>query len=304
MIWILMLLVVVSLVLVTSYAAYLYTFRRDLNRQALELEVPEAHYRQKAIRKIESLMNTPFEEVRITSFDGLSLYGRYYHTSDCAPLGIVFHGYRSNYCRDGNGAYHMLSSLGYNIIMVDQRAHGRSDGTVISFGINERIDCLNWVEYAKKRFGDDIKIVLVGVSMGAATVMMASDIVPPQNVRAIVADCGYSSPKEIICHVAKRMKLPPVLSYPMVWLGARLFGKIRLGEADALRSLSKTTIPVLFIHGESDGFVPCEMSRRCHKTCKGQKDIFTVAVATHGVSYYEDTQGYTKKVEQFLGRFV
>lgn len=286
------------------YYAYDYCFKTDKGRQAMEYDIPDASFKPKAMENIFSLLATPFESVKITSHDGLRLYARYYHLKDGAPVAIMMHGYRSNYCRDGNGGFKLLRSLGFNILMPDQRAHGRSEGRVISFGVNERRDCLGWTKYVRERFGDDVNIVLMGVSMGAATVMMASDIVCTDNVKAIVADCGYTSPKEIIRHVAKNMHLPVSLSYFFAKTGVRIFGKLDIEQWSCFKSLEKALVPILFIHGEADGFVPCHMSKACFEKCASYKEILTVPKATHGVSYYIDTRAYTDRVCAFLEKFV
>ena len=304
MLWLFLIAIVISAVLLLSYWAYHYAFKRSLDRQAEEFDVPQAEYRKSALKNIYHLLHTPFEGVSITSRDGLRLYGRYYHEKDGAPVAIFFHGYRSNYCRDGNGAFQILTSMGYNVLMADQRAHGRSEGKVISFGIKEQYDCLDWVNYVKNRFGDGVSVVLVGISMGAATVMMASDIVDPKNVKAIVEDCGYTSPRDIICHVAREIKIPPAIAYPFVYLGAYLYGSLNIAEKSSVDALKKTTIPVLFIHGESDGFVPCTMGRICYENCNSYKEILTVPGATHGVSYYVDNKAYVEKTVDFLHKFV
>ena len=184
--------------------------------------------------------------------------------------------------------------------MPDQRAHGKSQGKTISFGVKERRDCALWVDYLTNRLGKDIKIILVGLSMGAATVMMASDIVPPENVKGIIADCGFSSPADILKEVAAQMHYPVKPTYFFLRLGARIFGGFDPEEHSAVKSLRHTSIPVLFIHGENDDFVPCRMSRECHDACASKKQIFTVKNAAHGTSYYLNTEGYGKTVSDFL----
>ncbi len=281
------------------YGAYWYTFRRVTARQANPYDVPGSNHKEKIVQNILALMDTPFEPVTIKSKDNLSLYGRYYHFKDGAPVALMFHGYRSNAFRDGNGGFKISKEYGLNVLLCDQRAHGKSDGKTISFGIKERYDCLEWVNYLKNRFGNNIQIVLVGLSMGAATVMMASDIVPPENVKGIVADCGFSSPKEILLEVSKQMKFPPKLAYFFLKLGARIFGGFNPEESSATASLEKSSIPILFIHGEGDTFVPHSMSHLCHKSSASRKDIFTVPEASHGMSFYVDSKGYTDKVNEF-----
>lgn len=290
--------------MVICYFCYAYAFRKDHKRQSSEYEVPRSPYREQALKNINALLEEPFEWVEITSKDKLKLKAHYYHFKDGAPVAIMMHGYRSNYCRDGNGGFKIAKEYGLNILMPDQRAHGKSEGQAITFGIKERYDCLEWVNYITNRFGKDTKIVLIGLSMGAATVMMASDIVPTQNVKGIIADCGFSSPKEILMKVSGEMKIPPRLAYFMLKTGALVYGGFNPDEASPVKSLAKTSLPVLFIHGEADTFVPCTMSHKCHEACVSPKEIFIVSKATHGMSYYLDTEGYTKTAIAFLDKIL
>ncbi len=299
MIYIFVFLLVIALVLLISYKTYAYAFRTNPKRQALEDEVPDSKLKMKVIKNIYSLMHEPFEPVDIVSHDGLKLHGRYYHFADGAPVAVMMHGYRSNYCRDGNGGFRIAKEYGLNILMPDQRAHGKSEGKHITFGIKEKYDCALWAEYIEKRFGSKTKVVLVGLSMGAATVMMASDIAG-ENVKGIVADCGFNSPKDILTEVSRQMKIPGKIGYFFARLGARLFGGFDTEESDAMQALSKTKIPVLFIHGDSDNYVPCYMSTLCYESCNSKKDILIVSGATHGMSYYVDTESYTKRVREFF----
>ena len=131
-------------------------------------------YRKEINRLFCQLSDRPYEEVSIVSFDGLSLFGRYYHVKDGAPLDIGFHGYRSSALTDFAGGSELSFSMGHNLLLVDERAHGRSEGRTITFGIQERWDADSWVRYAVERFGADTEIILYGISMGAATVLMAS----------------------------------------------------------------------------------------------------------------------------------
>ena len=113
------------------------------------------------------------EAVSITSHDGLTLTGKYYHIADGAPLEIYCHGYKGNAIRDFCGFWPVAKELGHNVLLIDQRSHGDSQGHTISFGILEKQDVQNWVRWAEKRFGP-VNMALCGVSMGAATVLMAS----------------------------------------------------------------------------------------------------------------------------------
>ena len=249
---------------------------------------------------MEQLKGITAEDVFINSFDGLKLHGRYYHAKDGAPLDIQFHGYNGNAMRDFCGGNKISRESSHNSLLIDQRAHGMSRGKTISFGINERKDCLSWVRYAVERFGEDTEIVLSGVSMGAATVLMASDLGLPKNVKAIVADCGYSSPKAIINKVMRDSGLPDKLMYPFVWLGAMVFGKFNLTESSAVSAVSESDVPILIIHGGADDFVPCYMAEEIYKACRSEKKLLIVPGAGHGMSYLVDKDLYEKTVKDFI----
>ena len=250
----------------------------------------------------EQLRKEVYEPVYIKSKDGTTLFARYYHVKDGAPLYIEFHGYRGEACRDFAGGDLIFKTFGHNTLLVDQRAHGKSGGTSISFGVNERFDCLAWVKYACERFGE-IPIFLVGISMGGATVLMASDLDLPSNVRGIIADCPYSSPKEIICKVCKvELKLVPWIIYPFIKLGAIIFGGFNPNESSAIKSVKSTKIPILLIHGKGDSFVPCEMSQKIYESCQGEKYIYTVDDAEHGMAFLYDMSTYEHTIKDFVDK--
>jgi len=243
-----------------------------------------------------------YELISITARDGLHLVGRYYHFKDDAPVIILFHGYRGNAKREFSGNNRLAKKLGFNVIAVDERAHGRSGGHTITFGIKERYDCQAWAEYAAGRFGKEIPIVLSGVSMGAATVLMASSLPLPKNVAAIIADCPYSSPEEIIKKVSRDVRLPPTLAYPFVVIGTLIFGRFQLWETSPEHAVAKTKIPILLIHGEDDRFVPCDMSRRIYSACKGRAELVIFPGAGHALSYFIDPKRYEETIHAFLSR--
>lgn len=260
-------------------------------------------YRGEMHRIYHQLKDRPCEFVTITSHDGLSLSGRYYHVKDGAPLDIGFHGYRSSPLVDFSGGSELSFQLEHNLLLVDQRAHGKSEGRTIAFGIQERQDLLKWVEYAVERFGADTKILLYGVSMGGATVLMASELSLPANVKGIIADCPYASPLEIILHVGKKMPIPDWLIRPFAILGAKVFGGFDLTETDARKAVRNTSVPILIIHGEADGFVPHEMSNIVEYNPK-MVERHTITNADHGISYLVDTARYQSIVRNFVRKVL
>ena len=247
----------------------------------------------------------PFQRIFIESRDEITLAGKYYHFREHAPLILFFHGYHGTALRDGNGILSYAKNNGYNILLVDQRAHGKSGGRCITFGIKERYDCLDWIRYANRRFGDHTPIILAGISMGASTVLMASDLGLPANVKGIMADCPYSEPKEILKKVMIQMKYPVNVTYTAVRLGGKFFGKFDIEEHSALESMKNCYVPVLFIHGDEDELVPYEMSKDCYEACvSSEKRHVVVKGAAHGMSYCVDKALYEKEVEDFLNKVV
>lgn len=225
------------------------------------------------------------EEFSIRSFDGLTLRGKYYECQPGAPIELMFHGYRGTAQRDLCGGVQRCFALGRNALVVDQRASASSDGHVITMGIRERHDCRAWVDYMIGHFGPEVKIVLTGISMGAATVLMAAGSDLPANVVAVLADCGYTSPKEIIIKVIRQIHLPVRLMYPLIRWGGKIWGGFDIEEYSPLEAMGTCHVPVIFFHGEDDDYVPCHMSRENFDACRSPKRILTVPGAGHGLSY-------------------
>lgn len=269
------------------------------------IEIPEGEiykeFRECMENWVREARARPHEDVSITSFDGLTLRGKYFEYAPGAPIELMFHGYRGDGERDMSGGVHRCFELGRSALVVDQRGNASSDGRVISFGINEHRDCLSWLDYALGRFGSDVKIILTGISMGASSVLMTADKALPPNVLGILADCGYSSAKDIIKLVIARMGLPAGLSYPFVKLGARLFGRFDLEELSPEEALKNAKVPVIFFHGEDDAFVPCEMSRKNYEACASKKMLVTVPGAGHGLSYPVAPETYLQALRDFFG---
>lgn len=255
-------------------------------------------------QSIDTMRAVPFEEVYITAFDGKRLFARYYHTKDNAPVQIQFHGYKSNAYLDFCGGHFLARKVEHNVLVVDQRSHGKSDGHTITFGIKERRDVLSWIEYVLERFGKDTSIILCGLSMGAATVLMSTDLDLPENVKGIIADCPYSSPKAIIQKVGKDMHFPPNLLYPFVKLGAFLFGHFNVDESSAVTAVAGTRIPILLFHGDDDRFVPCDMSKEIEAACASDITLVLIPEAGHGLSYLVEPQRYEEATIQFLQQIL
>jgi len=258
-------------------------------------------YRDEISRLYQQIQSRDCEPVTIFSDDGLKLFGRYYHVRDGAPVDLCFHGYRSRPFTDFAGGSELSFEMEHNVLLVDQRAHGRSEGRSISFGIRERWDVLSWIDYVLKRFGNETQILLYGVSMGAATVLMASGLELPANVKGIVADCPYSVPMDIILHVGKSNPLPQWLIRPFVILGAKIYGGFDIREADVIEAVKNTKVPILILHGAADDFVPAVMSEQAQLSNPSMIRRETFPGAGHALSYLSDTPRYWNIVHEFVG---
>ena len=251
------------------------------------------------LQRMKETRAIPHRDYTIQSYDGLTLWGTFFEYAPGAPIELMFHGYQGSGERDLCGGVQRCFAMGHSAFLVDQRGTNRSEGHVCTFGIKERQDCRSWIAFLEKEFGADTKIILTGISMGAATVMMTAAEPLPSSVKGILADCGYSSPKEILSLEMKRQGFPVGLVYPLMKLGARIYGKFDLEETSPREAMEKCTVPVIFIHGEADDFVPCEMSRVNHEACAAPKALFTVPGAGHCLSYIIDRQGYLDTLNRF-----
>ena len=291
------------LILTGSFVAYLQAFFVSPKEKRYPKDLLEGdEYRNAESRMcalIKEMKDIQGEEISIRAYDGKKLSGTYYHVKDNAPVHIQMHGYKGTAIRDFCGGNKIARESGHNAIVVEQRAHGKSDGNTITFGIKERYDCVSWARYAAKRFGKETPIFLSGVSMGASTVLMASGLRLPGNVAGIIADCPFSSPEQIFRKDCGDRKLPHKLVFPLVWLGGRIFGRFDVKETDVLQAVRRKKVPILIIHGEEDRFVPCEMSRAIYEAAKEPKRLEIFPKAGHGLSYIVDTERYVKVVQEF-----
>lgn len=304
MVWIWIAIGLLALLSAAVVWAYMAAFYSNPRGRAEDMyDIPKAEQYRAEKQRMRALIAescaVKYQEWRIVSRDGLGLAARYYPADDpAAPVEIMMHGYRGSAIRDFCGGAKLARELGHGVLLIDERAHGRSAGSTICFGVKERWDCLSWTEEVRRRLGD-VKVILSGVSMGAATVLMASELPLPETVVGIVADCPFSSPEEIIAVVAGKMGLPAKIAMPVIRLSARLLGGFNLREADAVRAVRSLKVPVLLIHGEDDRFVPCDMSRAIHAANPELVQLHTFPGAGHGLSYIVDTERYLRLVTEF-----
>jgi len=266
------------------------------------------HYTPGAQNSIATAPGNTFETLELKTYDGLTLYG--YYLAAATPTtktAILAHGYNSRALPDMSSyaqLYHDV--LGYNILLPDDRGHGASEGKYIGLGWLDRLDYQKWIQVAIQKVGPEAQVVLHGVSMGGATVLMTSGEPLPANVKGIVSDCAYTSAKDILSYQCRRMyKLP---TFPLVQLTS-LVCKLRagyfFGEASALKQVQKAQVPILFIHGAEDLFVPTSMLYPLYDHCASpHKEKLLIPHAGHALALAVDGQTYTQRVSQFVESFV
>ena len=241
------------------------------------------------------------EELTIRSRDGLKLCGSYLEAPDAKACMLLCHGYRSRGGLDFALVLRTLYEHGCSVLVIDQRAHGRSEGKYIAYGVLERYDCQQWAWFLHAKLGGRVPIFLEGMSMGASTVMMAAELALPPSVVGIIADCGYNSPWEELRHCIKyRYHLPVFPVLPLTELMCRLVAGYSLKGASAAASLANSPLPLLIIHGMDDDFVPATMTAENYAAAAGEKRQILVPGARHALSYLVDRERLEKELMDFI----
>lgn len=292
----------------TEYGLARYFFNRTLVRsdaaQDITTEMAGTDWDQyiPRIKKCKEWMGRQYTQVwSILSRDGLTLFGTLFPVHGAKGTILCFHGYSSEGAQDFPCLAKFYVEAGYQVLLVDLRAHGRSEGLYVGFGCLDRWDALSWIQEAVERLGKDSSILLHGISMGGATVLMTSGMKLPSQVKGIISDCGFTSAWEIFSLVLHtRYHLP---SFPLMQIADRM-AKAKAGyglaECSASREVEKAEVPILLIHGDADTFVPCWMSYEIYAHCGSQAHLMIVKGASHAEAYHKDREGYEKAVLSFL----
>lgn len=288
-----------------------YFYRRTMIRQNADMErtikmagTDWSQYSDILAERKAFMLSKSHEDVYQTSFDGLKLHAAYFPSikeTDKKRIVICFHGYTSKSLADFTGLTDYYFRKGFAMLHPDARAHGESEGKYIGFGCLDRKDALGWVDWVIEKCGEDVEIYLHGISMGGATVLMASGMDLPTQIKGIISDCGFTSPKEVFTHVLHTMYHLP--SFPIMQ-GAEIVNRKLAGygmdECNTKREVAKARIPILFIHGSKDTFVPTKMCQELYDCCASKKKILIVEDAAHGESYYKNMNLYESALDEFI----
>ena len=301
---------------ITAVGAAAYTVSKSLLEFALDREAPKLiqagrgklsgggkEYDQLVTQvdaAAQRLENSECDTVEIISHDGIKLVGHWYENPDAQRIVVAMHGWRSSWSQDFGMIADFLHDNGCSVLYAEQRGQNSSGGDHMTFGLLERYDCLDWINWVNENTQEELPIYLAGISMGATTVLMATGLELPGNVRGVVADCGFTSPYAIWKYVTEENLH---LSYKLHGnLVERLCQrKIRMGakEYSTMDAMQGCQIPVLFIHGADDTFVPVTMTYENYRACTAPKQLLVVPGAQHGLSYYVEQDRYEKEVKAF-----
>ena len=242
----------------------------------------------------------------IINHKGKRLVGKYIAAEkQTNQTAIVIHGYTDNAYRIMHIGHMYNHDLGYNVLIPNLQYHGESEGEAIQMGWNDRLDILEWMDFANRLFGGNTEMVIHGISMGAATVMNVSGETLAPYVKCFIEDCGYTS---VWDQFAKELKedfgLP---TFPLLYAADALCS-IKYGwrfcEASSLEQVKKSKLPMFFIHGTEDRYVPTWMVQPLFEAKRGEKELWLVEKARHAVAFKENRTEYIRRVKAFTDRYI
>ena len=251
-------------------------------------------------KKAEALSSAGCENIEIKSRDGLRLVGHWYPCENAKRVIVAMHGWRSTWNNDFGIIADFWRSEGSSILFAEQRAQNNSEGEYMTFGYMERYDCLDWINFVNEHTEKEYPIYLAGVSMGASTVLMTAGLELPSNVKGVIADCGFTSAYDEWRYVVKD-NLHLSYGFRGYMIDEICKKKINTNSKDitTISAMQNTSVPILFIHGSDDKFVPIRMTYENYKACKSPKRLLVVPGAGHGQSYYCEKENYENAVRAF-----
>ena len=296
----------------SQIAEALYFYRRTMMRNNAKVErtmkmagTDWSQYMPLIGERKEYLLSRPHRDVFCQSEDGLKLHAAFFPGTDAGKLVICFHGYTSEGMKDYIALSDYYLKRGFGMLLVDARAHGQSEGRYIGFGCLDRKDALKWIGWAIRECGAKVQILLHGTSMGGATVLMTSGLKLPEQVKGIISDCAFTSPKYVFTHVLHSMYHLP--AFPVIQIADYLNRKkagYGMDECNAAREVRKAAVPILLIHGDADTFVPSSMCGEIYENCSSAKMKLIIKGAAHAESYYKDMDAYEGALNNFIGGII
>lgn len=299
--------IIIALLLLASYFFFRFACFHDKQKdieQNSNNDSPWKEFQNRHLEDFAYLQSFPKEDYEIISFDKKKLHAIYVKGKMTKRIVVCAHGYKGKAEDDFSGAARFLLEDS-DLLLIDERTCGQSEGKYITFGALEQKDIIQWTEWINQNKNiKKVPIYLYGISLGGASVCMASNHNFPIEVKGIIDDCGYSSMEDICNELAKNwFHVPGFIFIPFVNWFAEKIADFSIYDANAKKSLENSTLPVLFIHGTSDDFVIPENSKRNYDACTNKKDIVYINGATHAISYYKDSKLYIESVKSFFEKY-
>lgn len=249
------------------------------------------------------LRSKALEAIQIPSSDGILLTGHWYPAENAKRVIIAMHGWRSSWYHDFGMVSNFLKEEGCSVLYAQQRGQNNAQGDGIGFGVLERYDCLSWVKWAQSNTPENLPIYLLGISMGATTVMLASELELGNRVKGIIADCGFTSVEAIGSHVLKSLNVHLPFSKRTMDYLCKKHLQVKANAVSTVQALKNSRLPFFLAHGEADTFVPAAMSRENFQSAEGRGELFTVKDAEHGMCYYCAPREYERRVKAFWEKY-
>ena len=305
--WIVLIIVAACVFISFASAFVLFSYAFAANRKAVarvfrKREADPAPLVRMRFATKDRMDALPHETWSMTSGDGLKLSAKFFPNGGTNRVAAIFHGWHSFPWWDFGKTFDILYDAGYAVLAVFERAQGDSEGKYMTYGAKESDDLLLWVDRILERFGGIVNIAIMGVSMGAATVLCATGKNLPEQVRCAVSDCAFTSAKDQFGAASKgKFKIARAMSEPVV----RLFAKIRYADTSAIGAVGRSHTPTLFIHGDADDFVPYAMMRQLYDACAApEKELWTSPDAVHAEAAMTNPVEYAAHVLPFLKKHL
>ena len=309
---IIVLAVVIALLFICFGIGYAFVFliiRRQVTLQSPETGAESSELLEPTgnalwaynIPKFKPFRELPFESADIISFDGLRLHADFLRGEPGTKVTMIFcHGYKSEAAFDFAAMYDFYRSLGYNLVYLNMRAHGKSGGKYIGFGVLDRFDVQSWAKKVAELF-PDTSIFLHGMSMGAASILQSADLELDPAVCGIIADCGFSSTNEVFRNLVGGLYNLPATPFVDIFEAVnRMTAGYGFSDADSVRSMEKSRLPLAYICGDCDRYVPLDMAMRIYNACVQDKVLLIAKGAGHAASFMTENEKYKNLITEFI----
>ena len=305
--WILLIIIAAFALITVGIAACMFVYAFGANRKTVQKTFesrerdpsPMVRMRFDTKAYMDAL---PYESLTQIAADGVCLSARFFPNGGTKKIAVICHGWHSYPWWDFGKAFDIVYDAGYAVLAVCQRAQGDSEGRWMTYGAKESDDLLGWLRILVKRYGADVRIAVMGVSMGAATVLCATGKPLPEQVKCAVSDCAFTSVKDQFRAAAKgRFPISRAVGEGV----ARLLAGIRYADASPIDTVTRAKIPILFVHGEADEFVPYAMMQQLYDACASpEKACWTSPGAVHAEAAMKNPEEYAAHVLPWLNKYL